>query len=244
MYLDFSHLFHQSSKDRSGQGRVHIKKDATQWPDEWKTIEYKDYPRLKKVILDAAESGNALFSAIRSRASRRDFTQRKVSLDQLSSLLQYSCGITRTDQTRELRAQPSGGARFPVEVYPLVFVGTDTLPAGVHHYNVRDHALEVLLEKDFSHEDLSQLFSYDWAQRASLALVLTAVFDRNQRKYGERGYRQILIEAGAIVQNAYLVAGELGLSCCAIDGVDEPAIERLIDIDGHTESVICTIVIG
>ncbi len=244
MYLDFSRLFHQSSKDRSGQGRVRIPRDMSLWPKEWKATEYKDYPRFKQVPLVAADTGSVLSRAIASRASKREFAGRPLSIDEVSTLLKYSCGITRVDGEKKRRAQPSGGARFPIEAYMLVFQGTEGVPAGVHHYNVRDHALEVLFEKDFSRDDIARLFSYDWAQHASIALVLTAVFDRNQRKYGERGYRQILIEAGAIVQNAYLLSGELGLSCCAIDGVDEVAIEKLLDIDGHTESVVCSLIIG
>lgn len=243
MYIDFSRLFHQSSKDRLGKGRVRIPFDSSLWPESWKRVEYKEYPRFDAMPLLDTKSGNVA-AAIASRASKRDFAQRPITIEQLSTLLKYSCGITRTDGEKKLRAQPSGGARYPIEVYPIVFVGTDAYPAGVHHYNVRDHSLEVLWRREFSKDDIAQLFSYDWAQGASIAFVLTAVFDRNQRKYGERGYRQILIEAGAIVQNAYLLAQEMGLSCCAIDAVNEFNIEKLLDIDGTTESVVCSFLIG
>jgi len=109
---------------------------------------------------------------------------------------------------------------------------------------VKAHALDVLWERAFSADDIGTMFTYPWAQDASLALIFTGVFRRNQMKYGERGYRQILLEAGAIVQNVYLVSTALQMRCCAIDGVNESAIEKLLDIDGFSESAVCSMVLG
>jgi len=223
---------------------VNIPLDPKDWPQEWKTVFYKEYPRFPKIPLSDTDGKGELFETIRARTSRRDFSRRKLSLNELSALCKYTCGITGTSGEVQHRAQPSGGGRYPIEMYVLLFTGTDGVVPGVYHYNVKAHALDVLWERSFTDADTGELFTYPWAKQASLAVVLTGVFERNQMKYGERGYRHILIEAGAIVQNLYLVSTALGIKCCAIDGVHEPAIEKLIDIDGVSESAICSLVLG
>lgn len=243
MHMDFSDLFHQSSKDRSGGGRVRIPFDRARWPSEWLTVQYKEYPRLKKLQFPEAPVPGGFEEILRVRSSSRSFESAGVSAERMAALLRFSCGIVRHDEEGARRAQPSGGSRYPIEVYPVVFKGGGVAP-GVYHYNVRAHALDVLWERTFTQEDIGALFSYPWTREASMALFFTGVFERNQRKYGERGYRQILLEAGAIMQNAYLASAALDMKCCAIDGVREPVIEKLLDIDGHSESLICSMVLG
>src|SRR3989338_312818 len=244
MYIDFSSLFHQSSKDRSGQGSVKIPLDKGEWPAEWSVISYKNYPRFEKIPLGNTPITGDLFDAIRKRTSQRDFSRKPLSKDQLSTLLKYACGIVSEAGAGHHRAQPSGGGRYPLEVYPVVFAGSDEVPSGLYHYGVKRHELDVLWQRAFTKEDIAAFFTYPWAQDATLGLFLTAVFNRNQMKYGERGYRQILIEAGGIVPNIYLVSTAPGLKCCAIDGVREPDIEKLLDVDGITESVVTSLVLG
>ena len=244
MYIDFSQLFHQSSKDRSGQGSIRIPLDKAKWPAEWSVTSYKEYPRFEKISLgDKSKAVGDLFDVMRKRTSQRDFSGKPFTKNQLSTLLKYACGIVNGPDG-EHRAQPSGGGRYPLEVYPVVFAGSDEIPAGLYHYGVKRHELDVLWQLAFTKEDIAAFFTYPWAQDATLGLFLTAVFNRNQMKYGERGYRQILIEAGEIVQNIYLVSTALGLKCCAIDGVREREIEKLLDVDGITESVVTSLVLG
>ena len=223
---------------------MRIPLNSDEWPEEWKIVPYKEYPRLEKIMLESKKPQGGLFESISTRKSARDFSGKNLSLTEISTLCNYSCGkVSGADESGH-RAQPSGGGRYPVEMYLLFFTQAKGIEPGVYHYNVKAHALDVLWERPFSSEDIGKLFTYPWAQEASVAVILTGVFERNQMKYGERGYRQILIEAGAIVQNLYLVTTALGLKCCAIDGVHEPAIEKLLDIDGITESALCSLVLG
>lgn len=202
MEIDFSKIFHQSSKDRY-KGHPPIPNDSNEWPDEWKTTYFKTYPRLPKIDLKVGPPAPAdFFHLVSKRESRRDFTRKPLTKAELSSLLQYSCGQTGTlENERKRRAQPSGGANFPIEIYPIVFRSGVDLKAGLYHYNVREHALDVLWDREFTDADIGGLFTYPWVKDASLAIVMTAVFWRNQQKYGERGYRFILLEAGHIGQN-------------------------------------------
>ena len=240
MHIDFSKLFHQSSKDLRGGGTVNIPQDSKEWPEEWSTIHYKTYARFKKIPLNTSCPKAQLADAITKRQTGRDFKRVPVTKDTISALLKYSCGITRGQS----RAQASGGGIFPLEVYPLIFSGSDEIPAGLYHYNVKEHALDVLWERPFTKADIADLFAYQWVQNASFALVITAVFYRMQMKYGERGYRYILLEAGHIGQNVYLNAVALGLKCGALGGTWDENVEKLIDIDGTGESVVYALALG
>lgn len=233
MPLDFSNLFHQSSKKH-----VKTPSDSGLWPDEWKTTYYKEYPSFKKITLNDAPPKKDLFESIISRKSGREYDSNPITKDELSVLLKYSCGEVSLGEDKVHRAQASAGARFPIEMYPIVFRGTEELPSGLYHYNVREHSLDVLWKRDFTKEDVGKLFTYEWVQDASLGIVMTAVFERTQNKYKERGYRCVLLEAGHIGQNLYLVSNALGLECCALSGTRDENLEEFIDIDGTTESVI------
>lgn len=242
--IDFSKLFHHSSKDHTQGGAVRIPKDSADWPEAWKTTYYKAYPRFKKIELPETEVAADFYSLVKKRKSERDFRKLPMDINALSTLLKYSCGITRTWETGNSRAQASGGARFPIEVYPLIFRGSEALRSGIYYYNVRDHALDVMWERPFDATQIGELFTYEWMQNATAVILMTAVFHRNQMKYGERGYRYTLLEAGHIGQNIYLNAGALGLKCCALGGTRDENLEKLLDIDGVAESVVYAVALG
>ena len=245
MYIDFSSLFHKSSKDLTDRGRANIPKDPEMWPKEWKTVRYKSYPSVPKITLSQKKPKADFFELVEKRKSRRDFGGAPISKDTLSTLLLYSCGIVKkTGGANTVRAHPSGGGIFPLEIYPIVFSGSDEIPAGLYHYNVKEHALDTLWRRPFSKADIAELFVYDWVGDASCALILTAIFHRDQMKYGERGYRYVLLDAGYIGENVYLAAEALNLKCCGMGGTLDENLEKLIDIDGISESLVHALILG
>ena len=143
---------------------------------------------------------------------------------------------------KKLRVSPSAGARYPLEIYPLIFSAKD-LDCGIYHYNVKSHSLELLKKGDFK----SQFFKcvgQDMILKCSMLIVISAIFNRTKDKYGERGYRYVLLDAGHLAQNAYLIATRLSLGCCTIGGFLDNEINKLLKIDGLTESSIYLIAIG
>ncbi len=242
--IDFSSFFHQSSKDHRQEGAINIPKDSTDWPAEWKTVFYKTYPRFEKIVLPETKHSADFYDLLRKRRSQRDFIRTAIDIEAISTILKNSCGVINTGKEGHSRAQASGGARFPIEVYPIVLRGTEKLPSGLYHYGVRDHVLDTLWRRTFTDEDIAQLFTYEWVQNASVVFVMTAVFSRNQMKYGERGYRYVLLEAGHIGQNMYLNAAALSLKCCALGGTIDSKLEKFLDIDGITESVVYAVAFG
>ena len=69
-------------------------------------------------------------------------------------------------------------------------------------------------------------------------MLFVAVLDRTLHKYGARGYRYILLEAGHAAQNLCLLAAERGLSSLCAGGFIDTRINALLDLTQGREAVV------
>ncbi|MBW8881877.1 MAG: SagB/ThcOx family dehydrogenase [Asticcacaulis sp.] len=76
------------------------------------------------------------------------------------------------------------------------------------------------------------------------AIVVTGVFARALRKYGGRGYRFAVLEAGQISQNLMLAATAVGLPSLAYGSFYDAELERMLGVDGVSEAVLAVVLIG
>jgi SagB-type dehydrogenase family enzyme len=74
--------------------------------------------------------------------------------------------------------------------------------------------------------------------------MLTGVFERTILKYGERGYRFVLLEVGHIAQNLCLLAEEMGLGAVCLGGFYDREVETVLGIDGTDESILYLVAVG
>lgn len=216
-------------------------------PVDWIKIHFKDYPRFDKIKLpkNFSKSRISLEFAIKKRKSRREFRGKPLSLKELSKLLYYSSGITRNnkDLNQTRRAYPSAGARYPLELYVLVLKEGEIKP-GLYHYNAKNHFLEKLLEGNYG-ENLSYFYEHNVIKKGfPILIIITSITLRSSIKYGKLAQNFVLLEAGHIGQNIYLLSEAMGLSCCAIGGWDEINMNKLLDIDGNYESIVYIFALG
>jgi SagB-type dehydrogenase family enzyme len=207
---------------------------------------YRDVPKIG--LSSEFPVGGASFSdVIRQRRSRRDFTGEPLDEEQLSALLALSVGVTAIYRNPVAvgvkRAFPSAGAMYPVEFYPLV-LDLDGVDPGVYHYDVRQHALELLRAGAFRDAIFEYCMRQEFIRHASLVLALTAIFRRSKDKYGERGYRFALLDAGHAAQNMYLVATALEIGAVAIGGFLDDRFNDLLEVDGVAEAVVYLLAFG
>lgn len=190
-----------------------------------------------------------LWRAMYSRRSLRNYSSKKLQIEDISTVLTYSYGKTGEwrfeDYSVNLRAVPSAGALYPLNIYALA-CGIDGLEQGLYHYNVRDHALEFLQQGDFLEQLVPAIQAEDneWLKQAKAVLFITATFFRNQIKYGDRGYRGVLLDAGHLSQNILLSATGLNLAACPLMGCVDDQINDFLEIDGVEESILYAIAIG
>jgi len=179
--------------------------------------------------------------AIRKRRSIREYSGEPMSMRELSYLLKYSVG--RTEEQDGLRAAPSAGSLYPLETYPVVNL-VEGLDAGIYQYLVNSHSLRVIRKGDFRQELIRYALDQEFVGQANLILVLTAIFQRGEWKYRQRARRYMILEAGHIGQNVYLVATSLGLGTCAVGAYWDDDYNHLIGVDGKKESVIYLLTVG
>jgi len=207
---------------------------------------FKEYPRFPRVALPAAAEIDApLSSLLFARRTTRQFAKEPVTLDAFNLLVYWSLGSLgeRTGTEHPLhRPHPSGGARYPIECYPII-LNVEGVARGVYHYNVPKHALEQIANT-VEVSELVQSFRYDFLTEAAFVLCFTYMKSRQIKRYGGFAYKVGIIEAGHIGQNVYLTTGALGLGCCALGGGDEESMYRMLGIDGGNEHIVYAVAVG
>ena len=205
---------------------------------------YKTYAGAKMIKLPQPNyKGMPVEGAIKKRRSVRSYSKKALTLPQLSQLLFAAQGVTGSVSGYELRAAPSAGALYPMEVY-LAVNNVEELSRGIYHYNIQKHALELLKEGDFRKEIINAGLWQDTLGEAQVTFVLSAVFERTQRKYKDRSLRYIYMEAGHISQNISLQAVSLGLGSVCVGAFYDEQVNRLIGLDGTAESAIYLQAVG
>ena len=212
---------------------------------------HKSYPALPQFDLPRAElrPDRGLQDAIARRRSQRAFDpERPVSAAELGTVLQLSYGITGTSRlgegvTQYLRAVPSGGGLYPLELY-LVVQRVEDVPPGLYHYRVGRHALEQLEAGDQSGRLTRSETDWGMSATAAFVLVIAAVFARSTVKYRERGYRFVLFEAGMVAGQAGLVAECQGIRSCQMGGFVDDELSAVFGLDGTDEAAILPVCFG
>ncbi len=216
---------------------------------------WKNYPAAAKILLDkTAPLGEmSLTEAIVKRASLSSYASSfqpagAVTLQQLSAILQYSYGATRVLQAKTgdniyLRAAISAGSLYPLEIYPLV-LNVEGLTPGLYHYLMPDHALHLLRSGDLLAELMACSSYQDLIRHAAVAFVITGVWKRTLVKYQQRGYRFLLNDTGALLQNLYLTTTSFGLGSCALGGFYDDQLAKLLQVNPLEEPVLIGFLLG
>jgi len=174
-----------------------------------------------------------LWSAIARRRSRRSF-RGSITDGELATLLDAAYGMRGGGR----RTVPSGGALYPLELYVA------QRRRGVHRYDPELHRLE---EHDADDPWPALVLTSplpSLLDDATAVLLVLAVFGRTRFKYGQRGYRFALLEAGHVVQNVVLAAAALDVVALPFGGYYDARIDEIVGADGVDESVVYAVVLG
>jgi SagB-type dehydrogenase family enzyme len=195
-----------------------------------------------------APADAALGDLLDARLSCRSFSSEPLTTEDLSSICGAAYGVHHhVNLNRVLlpeRGVPSGGALYPLELYVLVGDG-GPVPAGVHHYVPHTHGLEHLRDVALPTRYVEYLFmNQRWFAEAGAVLVLTAVVRRTARKYGDRGYRYLLLEAGHVAQTIVLSASARDLGTCCGGGFLDDELAGVLTADVEDEVPVYAIAVG
>jgi SagB-type dehydrogenase family enzyme len=122
---------------------------------------------------------------------------------------------------------PSAGGLQAIELY-LAVLAPGWLPAGGYHYDRAGHALAGVADGASAarwRELVPALITIDGG---ALLWIIVGDGARVAAKYGARGLRFLLLEAGHLMQNLCLVAADAGLSTVPLGGFFErPLADQL-----------------
>jgi SagB-type dehydrogenase family enzyme len=201
----------------------------------------------ESVRLPATEA-SPVEQVIRRRSSCRRFADTGLPLVDLAATLAGSYGLGRAlayPGRPEARARPvpSAGALYPLELY-AVLRRVESVDDGLYHYNARDHALEPLKLQLGRSDVRDALLAAPLVENANAIVLVTAVLDRTLDKYGARGYRYVLLEAGHTAQNLCLLATERGLATLCVGGFRDAAVQRFLGLDPRAEVALYSVAVG
>ena len=183
--------------------------------------------------------------AIERRHSVRSYAKKPLSVDELSFLLWCTQGVKSEHGTHAtFRTVPSAGARHAFETYLLVN-DVDGLAPGLYRYLALTHRLCQVTTTPTLHIDIARAcFDQDFIMRCGVAFLWTAVLYRMTWRYGERGYRDLHLDAGHVCQNLYLAAEAISCGVCAIAAFDDDAMAEILGIDGKEQFLIYLATVG
>jgi SagB-type dehydrogenase family enzyme len=190
-----------------------------------------------------------LGEVIDGRRSQRAFAREPIAIDVLSALLNAGYGVTGALEWQDdrrplpLRAVPSGGALYPLDLYAAALRVGDLEP-GLYHFDPLARDLEIV-RVGLAAEALADLSTYpDVVYSCAVLLVVAAIFGRTRFKYGLRGYRFALLEAGHVAQNVLLATTALGLAAVPLGAFYDRRTDALLGLDGVNESAVYMIAVG
>ena len=237
--LSLSLLFHLNSEPWLNDGAYR----SAIGPQEFKTPNTV----LAEVALPTSAE-TSLTDLARRRQSCRAFSPRGLQAEIAGALLAAAYGMLPPDPSEGAnrflrRTVPSAGGLFPLELYAFVR-RTGGLDDGLYHYDVAGHALQLMVRGDLFPRLEPVFYTYPFIRDANLVIVFAAVFTRTQEKYGPRGYRYVLLEAGHAAQNICLKAVELGISTLCMGGFVDSALAGLLGLSVPEEGVVYSIAAG
>lgn len=187
-----------------------------------------------------AETGKvAVELALTRRRSVRAYRGTPLSLPQLAQLLWAAQGITDRD---EMRAAPSAGALYPLDV--LVVAGSvEGLAPGIYSYLPAQHALVPGRAGDHRLHLATAANGQEWLANAPAILLVAGTEERSRWKYGERTARYVHLEAGAAAQNVALQAVTLGLGTVMVGAFDDARVRSLAGLPASA-TPLCLLPVG
>ncbi len=177
------------------------------------------------------ESEISIEEAILKRRSIRSYNDQPLSLQDVSQLLWAAQGIT---DPGGLRAAPSAGATYPLEIY-IVVSDVEGIDEGIYRYKPHQHEIVKVLDGQHREDLASAALNQRFIAEAPINIVITAIYERTTNRYGDRGIRYVHMEAGHAAQNIYLQTVSLNMGTVVVGAFHDDRVADILALpDGET----------
>jgi SagB-type dehydrogenase family enzyme len=121
-----------------------------------------------------------------------------------------------------------------IELYLVTFENS-WLPSGAYHFDRVGHHLSQIVSSANRQTWMKCVPSLGPTKGGAILFVLVGDFGRTEAKYGSRGLRFLLIEAGHLAQNLCLLASSLRLGSLPLGGFFEREIAGRLALPASDE---------
>jgi SagB-type dehydrogenase family enzyme len=227
-------LFHRVSENPMPFSRALSEEDLTRMLREGQS----------PLIPSPSASHTILEQLLEKRESIRQFSGEQLSFNELNRLAWVIYGKTErseglTESSIGLGTVPSGGALYPLRLF--VLSRQDRSDWTVYGGGLQGlHATNLVSTQQVLHAFLGDATLED----AAAIYVLACDFEQTTQKYGNRGYRFALLEAGHAAQNAYLWCAEQGLGVVEVGGFLDEELASLLLLSYPSQAPLITLMVG
>lgn len=189
--------------------------------------------------------GGEVQKVIERRRSLRRYSQKSLALQELSYLLWCTQGIKQAEAgLHTFRTVPSAGARHAFETFVLAN-RVEGLKNLLYQYIALEHKLTVVSRDDrIAEKIMFGCLGQKMITTSATAFIWVADVKRMTWRYGQRGYRYILLDAGHICQNLYLAAESIGCGACGVGAFDDDVLNETLGLDGKNHFVVYAACVG
>jgi len=242
-YIEAARIFHEVTKH--SYTSVRSSPHFLDW--DIKPLPYKIYPGAASVALprDLNLSSTPTLAALSSYVPA-DFSA-PIDTPALTRILFCADGLTRHKRVGaddyHFRAAPSAGALYPIEIY-VAASDVDVLENGLYHFSPADLRMTGLRRGDWRSYIAEAAAQRPSIRHASVVIALSAIYWRSEWKYRARAYRYCYWDAGTLLANLLAAAAAEEISAEVITAFEDPALEKLLGIDGEREGMIALVALG
>jgi SagB-type dehydrogenase family enzyme len=208
--------------------------------------QFDDPIEIEAIRLPAASHhlNKTLAASIVDRRSSRDFADAPMSLEEIATIAFLACGVRDGNESNAAhRNVPNSGGLGSIEL-SLIVQNVIGLAPGIYAYDTVRHCLRPRSQGAYGQWLLRDVFYQSEFSLCAAVFCLAVNMGRLKSKYGMRGYRLGLLDAGHVSQNINLVACALGLAVCSSAGYIDLELNRALKIDGLTTSVVLSVPVG
>jgi hypothetical protein len=164
------------------------------------------------------KKGIPTMEALSKRRSDRNYSDKNLTLQQLSEALWTADGVNRPDGKR---TSPAAMKKYAVDIYAV-------LPEGVYFYDVAKHELKLVVKGDYRRECGMQDFVY--IAPLNLVYVLDLKDWQNTPIPEQKRDRWIAVELGCISENVHIYCASEGLGTVIRGMIDENKFSEVIKV--------------
>ena len=176
-------------------------------------------------------------SVLLARRSIRAYAPRPIAPVLLQRFMALAIAICR-------KRIGSGGAMVNVCPWLALRVPCGVLDPGIYQIDVERPDQLFLRVSGFSQGDMERCLLQKSLSFAPAMIFITGDFGAALAERGPRAYRELLLQAGAVVSRCLLVAAARGLGACASAGLIEASFRSLANIDGYRDCPLVAITVG